>query len=136
VQGGGEGQGGKVGVLVRVARRRVDELRDTLDRVLDRKDDLQDKVEQLEDILRKLKDEYNPNFNDEGVKAAVKSWDNYAAGLGGEDKQELSDADVLEILKEDSETNGVNWKEFEEGDEQAASDSDIGMLTVSDFTTW
>ncbi|KAK3942597.1 glucosidase II beta subunit-like protein [Diplogelasinospora grovesii] len=118
----GEGQGGKLGVLLGLAKNRVSELRDTLDKVLDQRDDLQDKVDQLEDILKKLQDEYNPNFNDEGVKAAVKSWENYAAEQASGKGPELADADIMEILKEDSETSGINWAEFQE---EGASDADI-----------
>jgi protein kinase C substrate 80K-H len=91
---------------------------------LDQRDDLQDRVEQLEDILSKFKEEYNPNFNDEGVKAAVKGWEDYAAGQVGEQKSDISDGDIMELLKEDSETSGVNWIEFENSD---ASDVDVGM---------
>ncbi|KAL2022043.1 hypothetical protein VTK56DRAFT_6283 [Thermocarpiscus australiensis] len=117
-----EGQGGKLGVLVGLAKKRVSELRDALDRMLDQRDDLQDRVAQLEEILTKLKEEYNPNFNDEGVKAAIKSWENYAAGKGSETKSDLTDADVTELLKEDGEVSGINWAEFENAD---ASDADI-----------
>ncbi|TPX18726.1 uncharacterized protein E0L32_002583 [Thyridium curvatum] len=117
-----EGQGGKLGVLVGLAKARVNELRDALDKVLDQRDDLQDKVTELEGILSKFKEEYNPNFNDEGVKAAVKAWEDYAAKLADEKKTEVVDNDVLEILKEDNEERGVNWAEFEEGE---GSDTDI-----------
>ncbi|KAK3331875.1 glucosidase II beta subunit-like protein-domain-containing protein [Cercophora scortea] len=118
-----EGQGGKLSVLVGLAKARVAELRDTLDKVLDQRDDLQDKIERLEDILKKLKEEYNPNFNDEGVKAAVKSWEDYAAGdAAGSSKTEVVDADVMEILKEDGETSGINWAEFVE---DGTSDADV-----------
>jgi len=118
----GTGQGGKLGVLVDLAKKRVKELRDTLDKVIDQRDDYKDKVEELEDILRKFKEEYNPNFNDEGVKQAVKSWEDYAAA-SAEPQSDLVDADVLAILQEDSETSGINFKEFEE--EEAPSDTDI-----------
>jgi protein kinase C substrate 80K-H len=119
-----EGQGGKIGVLVGLAKTRVSELRNALDKVLDQRDDLQDRVDQLEDILTKFKEEYNPNFNDEGVKAAVKGWEDYAAAQAGEKQSEITDADILEMLKEDSETSGINWAEFENSD---ASDVDVGM---------
>lgn len=121
-----EGEGGKLGVLVGLAKKRVDELRDTLDKVLDQRDDLQDRVEQLEDILSKLKEEYNPNFNDEGVKAAVQGYENYAAGksTSTDKKSEVVDADVLEVLKEDGPDSGINWAEFQE---EETSDADIGM---------
>ncbi|KAH8899908.1 hypothetical protein GQ53DRAFT_740914 [Thozetella sp. PMI_491] len=113
VKSEGEG-GGKLGVLLGLAKKRVEELRDALDRVLDQRDDTKDKVEELEDILRKLKEEYNPNFNDEGVKAAVKSWEDYAAKSTNEKTSDLNDNDVMELLKEDGESSGINWKEFQE----------------------
>lgn len=119
-----DGQGGKLGVLVSLAKARVSELRDALDKLLDQRDDLQDRVEQLEEILTKFKEEYNPNFNDEGVKAAVKSWEDYAAGQAGEKKSDFSDADIMELLKEDGEASGINWAEFENSD---SSDVDVGM---------
>lgn len=141
----GEGQGGKLGVLVGLAKKRVQELRDTLDEVLDQRDDLQDKVDELETILSKFKEEYNPNFNDDGVKAAVKSWEDYAAKTATQKKPQLSDSDINELMKEDSETSGINWDEFAE---EEGSDADIrkyhsrpsiverkGRLTDSKSTT-
>lgn len=120
------GQGGKLGVLLSQAKARVTELRETLDKVLDQRDDLQDRVDKLEDILTKFKEEYNPNFNDEGVKAAVKAWEDYAASNTGSSKDEIADADIMKVLEEDSESNGVNWAEFTEAE---SSDADIGMFT-------
>ncbi|KAK4223725.1 putative glucosidase 2 subunit beta precursor [Podospora fimiseda] len=116
------GKGGKLGVLLGVAKTRVSELRNTLDKVLDQRDDLQDRVDQLEELLSKLKEEFNPNFNDEGVKAAVKGWEDYAASNTGEKKSDLADSDIMEVLKEDGETSGINWAEFESDD---SSDADI-----------
>ncbi|KAG6032331.1 hypothetical protein E4U41_007245, partial [Claviceps citrina] len=105
--GGGSGAGGKLGVLIGVAKARVNELRTTLDRVVDQRNDLAVKVQELEDILRKFKEEYNPNFNDEGVKSAVKSFEDYAAreAAAGVVGDVSSDADLEEILKEDGETS-------------------------------
>lgn len=124
--------GGKLSVLVGLARKRVEELRDTLDKVLDHRDDLQDKVDELESILRNLQTDYNPNFNDEGVKAAVHSWEDYAAKISTEKKPKVEDSDVYEVLKEDSEERGINWKEFEADDD---TDTDICMhLTPPLFT--
>jgi protein kinase C substrate 80K-H len=117
-----EGQGGKLGVLLGLSKKRVGELRDALDDVLDQRDDLQDKVDELEAILSKFKEEYNPNFNDEGVKSAVKAWEDYAAKTAGDKKAEDSDADILELLKEDGENSGINWNEFVE---EEGSDADI-----------
>lgn len=120
----GEG-GGKIGVLRGVAKKRVDELRDTLDKVLDQRDEVKEKLEELEGILKKFREEYNPNFNDEGVKAAVKSWEDYAAKEANARAPDIEDKDILDVLKEDSETNGVNWAEFED---EEVTDTDIREL--------
>jgi len=121
VKGGSSG-GGKLGVLVSVAKARVTELRNTLEGVMRQRDELSGRVEELETILRKFKEEYNPNFNDEGVKAAVKAFEDYAA-REAEVKDYIPDSEVLEILREDSEKSGVNWAEFETGDE--GDDTDV-----------
>ncbi|PNY25183.1 Glucosidase 2 subunit beta [Tolypocladium capitatum] len=123
----GEGGGGKLGVLVGLAKARVNELRTALYSVVEQRNHLGAKVDELETILRKLKEEYNPNFNDEGVKAAVKSFEDYAAREATDVQDQAPDSEIEdeatnvnpdseieEILEEDSETSGVNWKEFEE----------------------
>ncbi|CAK7225227.1 hypothetical protein SCUCBS95973_005790 [Sporothrix curviconia] len=119
---GGAKKGGKLGLLVSLAKVRVKELRETLDKVLDHRDDLQDKVDELETILRNFKEQYNPNFNDEGVKAAVHAWEDYAAKTADEKPPAIQDADVHAVLKEDSEETGVNWAAFETDDE---TDTDV-----------
>lgn len=121
---GGEGGGGKLGVLVGLAKTRVNELRDTLNNVVDQRDALKDRVGELEELLTKFQSEYNPNFNDEGVKSALRSFEGYSARVASEkgQRQDVNDADVLSVLREDSETNGVNWNEFEQGD---GCDTDI-----------
>ena len=118
----GAGTGGKLGVLVGLAKERIEELRETLQEVNDERKDLRGKVSELEGILRKFREEYNPNFNDEGVKSAVKSWEDYAAKIAGETKQEIPDAEIRDVLSEDSQETGINWQEFEEGE---LSDTDI-----------
>ncbi|CAK7243742.1 MAG: hypothetical protein STHCBS139747_005269 [Sporothrix thermara] len=122
VSTGGKTSGGKLGLLVSLAKQRVKELRETLDKVLDQRDDLQDKVDELETILRNFKEQYNPNFNDEGVKAAVHAWEDYAAKTADEKPPVIQDADVHAVLKEDSEETGVNWSAFETDDE---TDTDV-----------
>lgn len=117
------GAGGKLGVLIGVAKTRVKELRESLERVVEQRNDLRSRVEELEEILKKFKEEYNPNFNDEGVKAAVKAFEDYAAGQADTTHDDVPDSDVDDVLKEDDENNGVNWAEFESGDE--GSDTDI-----------
>ena len=117
----GEGTG-TLGVLVGLARSRVNELRDALNVVISQRNELQGKVEELQSILAAFKEEYNPNFNDEGVKKAVRAWEDYAAKLGGAKEESLNENDLQEVLKEDNESNGINWRQFEEAE---VTDTDI-----------
>jgi protein kinase C substrate 80K-H len=121
----GEGAG-KLGVLVGLAKTRVSELRDSLSFVVGQRDELQAKLEELQSILSAFKEEYNPNFNDEGVKKAVRAWEDYAAKMGDK-PSEGEERDVQEVLMEDSETNGINWKEFED---EEVTDTDIRELSL------
>lgn len=125
VRGEGGG-GGKLGVLLGLSKTRVGELRTALQDVVEQRDDLQDRVQELEQILKTFKEEYNPNFNDEGVKAAVKGYEDYAARQDSDaakrsQASQRSDEDISSVLQEDSENNGINWKEFE----GIESDTDI-----------
>ncbi|KAF2473099.1 uncharacterized protein BDR25DRAFT_332777 [Lindgomyces ingoldianus] len=117
----GAGKGGKLTVLMTLAKERIAELVESLTRVRGERDEARNRVKELEEILKKFKEEYNPNFNDEGVKRAVKAWEDYAAqerpGPDG-----AHDRDLEEILKPDSE-NGINWEEYEEGEQ-----SDVDVL--------
>lgn len=121
-----EGGSGKLGQLVTLARGRVQELRDSLSLVIGQRDALKSKVEELEAILSAFKEEYNPNFNDEGVKKAVRGWEDYAAKLS-ENTDDVSEDDILEVLKEDSESNGINWGEYDDGEE--ITDTDVRECT-------
>ncbi|KAK9419680.1 putative Glucosidase II beta subunit-like protein-domain-containing protein [Seiridium unicorne] len=112
---------GKLGQLVVLARGRVNELRDALSLVIGQRDELKGKITELEGILAAFKDEYNPNFNDEGVKKAVRAWEDYAAKLG-EKTDEVNDDDITEVLKEDSDSNGINWGEY---DDVEITDTDV-----------
>ena len=124
-----EGEGGKLGVLVSVAKARVTELRNTLTKVVDQKEDLENRIMELEEILRNFKQDYNPNFNDEGVKTAVKAWEDYASR--DPTPEEISPNEIDEILKEDGEEKGVNWKEFEEGDDDTGIREFLALSELS-----
>ncbi|KAH8649048.1 glucosidase II beta subunit-like protein-domain-containing protein [Xylariales sp. PMI_506] len=113
---------GKLGVLVGQAKDRISELRDALTIVLSNRMELQTKVSELEAILAAFKEEYNPNFNDEGVKKAVRAWEDYIGKKNDEGETPVNEEDVYSILKEDSETNGINWNEFAEAE---MTDTDI-----------
>ena len=114
--------GSKAGMLVGLARERVKEVREALVEVRGQRDEGLRRIEELEGILRTFKEEYNPNFNDEGVKRAVRGWENYAAREKVAIKDELRDRDLDEIAKPDGEEGGIKWSEWEEEEE---SDVDV-----------
>ncbi|KAJ5872566.1 Glucosidase 2 subunit beta [Penicillium soppii] len=120
----GKGKG-KVGALANLAKSRVDELRNSLVDVRRQRDEAREHVKELVDILAKLKVEYNPNFNDEGVKRAVRSYEDYAAReQGTEDVNGAVDRDLDEISKADGADNGVNWEHWE-NEEDGCNDSEL-----------
>lgn len=130
VHGGDENGGGKLGVLTGLAKTRINELRDALDNVVSQRDVLKERVGELEELLTKFKTEYNPNFNDEGVKAAIRSFEDYSARQAAAVDEVIPDEDILSVLKEDSESNGINWSEFAEDE---GSDTDIRKSTLTKY---
>jgi protein kinase C substrate 80K-H len=124
VVSGGSEKATKVAVLAGLAKRRVEELRGALLETVQKRDAAREKVKELEGILQTFKEEYNPNFNDEGVKRAVKAWEDYAATRdSGEPDVAAAERDIDEISKPDSETEGINWAEWETEEEE--SDVDV-----------
>ncbi|KAL4788243.1 glucosidase II beta subunit-like protein-domain-containing protein [Aspergillus varians] len=109
---------GKVNVLAQLAKGRVEELRNAVVEVRKERDEIRTRVQELEDILSKFKVEYNPNFNDEGVKRAVRSWEDYAArGTADTILNSARDRDWDAISQPDNEESGINWEHWEnEGD--------------------
>lgn len=116
------GKGSKFGTLIQMAKDRIEELRESLVEVRQQRDTASARLTELEGLLSTFKAEYNPNFNDEGVKRAVRSWEDYVA----RDKPAIGDAahdrDLDEISKPDSETGVIPWSDWEEGEE---SDVDV-----------
>ena len=127
---GSKGKGSKVTVLAGLAKQRVEELRNSLVGVAEKRDELRSKVRKLEAILTSFKREYNPNFNDEGVKRAVKAWEDYAANKGDEleGQDAAEDRDIEDISKPDSETEGINWAEWETEDESDTDASEYRLV--------
>jgi len=117
----GEGVG-KLGVLTALAKTRIDELRDVLGKVNAERADYKTKSEELESILAAFKEEHNPNFNDEGVKKAVRAWEDYAAKKAGEYSNAVAEEDINSALAADSEESGIHWSEFED---MEPTDTDI-----------
>ena len=111
----GAGKGGKVTVLAGLAKGKIQELTDNVIRIRNERNTAQARVEELEGMLKRFKEEYNPNFNDEGVKRAVQAWENYAAQERPGPNDAL-DRDLDEILNPESES-AINWEEFETVDE-------------------
>lgn len=126
VRTSGKGKG-KVNALAGIAKARVDELRDALLEVRRQRDETQSRLKELEEILTKFKIEYNPNFNDEGVKRAVRSWEDYAAREVIESTNQARDRDLDEIAKADDENSGINWEHWEK-EEDGCNDSDLGKI--------
>ncbi|OJJ42969.1 hypothetical protein ASPZODRAFT_136844 [Penicilliopsis zonata CBS 506.65] len=116
---------GKVNVLAQLAKERVEELRNALIDVRKERDETRSRVKELEEILAKFKVEYNPNFNDEGVKRAVRSWEEYAAreDTENQDGNAAFDRDLDEISKADSGATGIDWDKWE--NEEGGHESDI-----------
>ena len=107
---------GKAGILAGLAKESIEELRTALTEVRAQRDAGLTRVKELEGILTKFKTEYNPNFNDEGVKTAVRSWEEYAAVDRTGDAEDTDFEKDLDDLV-NTEAEGINWKEFETADD-------------------
>lgn len=110
---------GKMGVLVGLAQQRMNELRETLVTVRQERDSSKERVKELEAILSTFKEEYNPNFNDEGVKRAVRTWEDYAARDKPSDGDAAHDRDIDELVKSDKD-NGLDWESYQDEEESGA----------------
>jgi protein kinase C substrate 80K-H len=107
------GSGGKLAVLVGLAKDRVEELRNNLVTVRVQRNAVNDRLKELEQIMTTFKEEYNPNFNDEGVKRAVRSWEDYVAKDKAGEIEEGTEKDLDEITKPDTDTEGLKWADYQ-----------------------
>ncbi|KAK4542628.1 hypothetical protein LTR36_006677 [Oleoguttula mirabilis] len=121
VKGSVSKKAGKLGVVVGLAKQRTEELRETLERVRGERDSSTSRLQEVERILSTFKEEYNPNFNDEGVKRAVRAWEDYAARDKGPDVDAAHDRDLDAMTKSDKE-NGLDWEEYEGDDDDSEAD--------------
>ncbi|KAH7400996.1 glucosidase II beta subunit-like protein-domain-containing protein [Phaeosphaeria sp. MPI-PUGE-AT-0046c] len=117
----GAGKGGKITVLSSLAKGRIEELTQNVGRLRTERDAAKARLDELEVMLKRFKEEYNPNFNDEGVKRAVKAWEDYAAQDHAGSNEAL-DRDLDEILNPDAES-AIKWEEFE-----TDTESDVELL--------
>jgi protein kinase C substrate 80K-H len=121
---------GKMGVLVSLAKQRTDELRNHLVRLRQERDTSKGRVHELETILSAFKEEYNPNFNDEGVKRAVRAWEDYAARDKTGDDTLAHDRDLDEVTKTDKE-NGLDWDSYLEAEAEDVEVCEFLSLSLS-----
>ncbi|RDW71768.1 hypothetical protein BP5796_07802 [Coleophoma crateriformis] len=120
------GKGSKVTILAGLAKDRIEELRSAVMALIEKRDDLKKRVTELETILATFKEERNPNFNDEGVKRAVKAWEDYAAKKASEGQEDDSaqERDIEAISQPDTaENGGIVWSQYETDE-----DSDVDAL--------
>lgn len=109
--------GSKISMLVGLAKDRIEELREALIMIREQRNEARSRVAELEGLLSVFKEEYNPNFNDEGVKRAVRNWEEYAAREKASLDNVSEDRDLDEIVKSDEESDTIQWAEFEKGDD-------------------
>ena len=129
----GTGGQGQTGILLGLAKGRVEELRTSLKKTRTQRDAMLGRVAELEEALSKLKSEHNPNFNDEGVKTAVRTWEDYAARETDDSWSEGDDRDLDAILKDDGAESGINWSEFENNSTHDASDDVAALYQFSSY---
>ena len=113
---------GKMSILANIAKDRIEELRSFLVDVRSQRDQGKERIKELETILTTFKEEYNPNFNDEGVKRAVRSWEEYAARDKPDDTDAAHERDLDEVSKADSETGNIVWEDW-----QDTGESDVDL---------
>ena len=106
------GKGSKITVLANLAKERIEELREFLIDLRSQRDGARARIKELENILTMFKEEYNPNFNDEGVKRAVRAWEDYAARDKPDNTDDAHERDLDDISKPDTETGIINWEEW------------------------
>ena len=130
---GGAGKAGRAGILAGLAKARIEELRSNLVEVRKQRDALSGQLKELETTLSALMEEYNPNFNDEGVKRAVRAWEDYAARDKEGVWEAAKDRDLDEISKPDDESNGINWVEWESGDDSTTGEAESILYGLSAY---
>ncbi|KAK2741591.1 hypothetical protein FQN57_005574 [Myotisia sp. PD_48] len=107
---------GKLHELLELAKTRTDTLREALSDVRRDRDEQLNRIDQLEGILLAFKEEYNPNFNDEGVKRAVRSWEDYVARQDQNGNTNSDSINIDEVLNADLDEPFLNAERWEEGE--------------------
>ena len=93
--------GSKVNAVKEFAQGRIEELRFQLEKLRDVEDNLRERLTEVEMIVQGLKDNYNPNFNDDGVKSTIRKWDDYVAAekdVGNSARSRAEERDLEELI--------------------------------------
>ncbi|KAF8451242.1 glucosidase II beta subunit-like-domain-containing protein [Terfezia claveryi] len=98
----------KTNIVREIAQQRIDELKVYLQKLRDDERDLRERLTEAEKILEGLKQTYNPNFNDEGVKGAVRKWDDYVAEGKSVARSDAEERDLDDLLNGE----GIDWDEL------------------------
>ena len=122
---------GKLSILVGLTKQRIEDLVSAIDKLRRERDTARDRIEELEDILSAFKEEYNPNFNDEGVKRAVRAWEDYSARDKSADFDDGFDSDLDGLARPEGESV-IDWKQFE-GPEAEPADTDVCKWLMAPF---
>ena len=94
----------KMNGVKEVAQSRIEELRFQLGKLRDEGENLRQRLTEVEMIVQGLKDTYNPNFNDEGVKGAIRKWDDYVA-VERDMRSRAEERDLEELINGDD----IDW---------------------------
>ena len=126
------GQGGKTGVLVGVVKPKIAELEQNLLKVKNVRDKYWSQIKELETILEAFHAEYNPNFNDEGVKRAVRNYEEYKANDREDQDLDPYSPEEVELESLASGFDGINWEDFEGAEAQQESDVEARTYPINE----
>lgn len=116
----------KAAELAGEAKQRIESLRQALIDAQRQRDESRAQAAEAELILSNLKQEYNPNFNDEGVKRAVRSYEDYAAKYTTETTMDFDrENEISEIAKADDAEHGIDFEKWE-NEEEATPRTGLG----------
>ncbi|KAI5819395.1 glucosidase II beta subunit-like-domain-containing protein [Pyronema omphalodes] len=107
--------GSKLEILATTAKDKVQELKEQLKKLKEQRDAAEERLQKTEAILSVLKTDYNPNFNDEGVKTALRAWEQYQADPPIA-RNTADDTDLQTIL----DTDDIDWDEMSKEESVAA----------------
>ncbi|KAF8537411.1 glucosidase II beta subunit-like-domain-containing protein [Trichophaea hybrida] len=104
----------KASVVAKLAKARVEELKSYIEKLQNQRDNAEQRLEKTVAILSVLKMDYNPNFNDEGVKRAVRAWEEYQADpLTATERNKAEDRDLQATITADD----IDWDDLAKEEE-------------------